>query len=114
MGRGRSPGAAATIGTRLGADANGAQDCAGLGVRAFVERDFREHAVSGRRDFDGDLVRFNLDNGLVALDPVTDLPQPFADNGFRAFLLGGHFDVDEFAHRSVFNQINDLFGDTLG
>ena len=60
---------------------------------AVLGDDFSQNARDRRRDFDGHLVGFQLDEGLVGLDGVTDLLEPGANSGFAdGFAEGGYAD----------------------
>ncbi len=48
----------------------------------FFGDDFGEHAVFRRGDFNGNLVGFQFDEHVIALDGVTRCFEPLADGGF--------------------------------
>src|SRR4051794_32354248 len=86
---------------------------AGHGVGAAFEQDLAQHARRRSGDLHRHLVGFELDQGVVLLDPIADLPQPGADHRLGSFLLGGDEDFD---HRqnptssSIFARIFSTLG----
>src|SRR5262249_14237586 len=71
-----------------------AEDRADRNGRALLGDNFGKHASFGRGDFNGDLVRFQLDERFVFLHSVAGLFHPLGDGGFAdAFAEGRHYDV---------------------
>ena len=66
----------------------------GTASSSVCEQYLAQHAGGGRRHLHRHLVGLELDQRIVLLDPVADLPEPGADHRLGALLLRGDEDVD--------------------
>ena len=62
---------------------------------AFLDHNLGNNAGSGRVDLKRDFIRFEFSQGLVSLDRIPGLLEPFTDCGFRYRLAqGGNDDLN--------------------